>query len=149
VSSQVDIRWARDEAERAGALGVRREVFCREQGVPLEEEVDGLDGDALHLVALTDCDGRVVGTLRLLFAAGGAKVGRVAVEREWRRRGIAAAMLQAAVEAAGERGCHEARLAAQTNAVALYEQAGFAVCSEPFEQAGIEHVWMRRGLAPG
>ncbi len=40
------------------------------------------------------------------------------------------------------------RLAAQLVAVALYEQAGFAVESEQFEEAGIAHVWMGRSLAP-
>lgn len=144
VGEEVEIRWTTDAAERAGALAVRHEVFCIEQGVPVEEELDGLDDRALHLVALAG--GRVVGTLRLLLSAGTAKVGRVAVERPWRRRGIAARMLDAAVARARERGCTEARLAAQTDAIALYEGAGFRICSEPFEEAGIEHVWMARGL---
>lgn len=146
VSDEVEIRWAGDAAERAGALAVRHDVFCVEQGVPVEEELDGLDDRALHLVALAD-GGRVVGTLRLLLGGGTAKVGRVAVAQPWRRRGIAARMLDAALAKARERGCTEARLAAQTDAIGLYEGAGFRVCSDPFEEAGIEHVWMARGLA--
>jgi predicted GNAT family N-acyltransferase len=146
VSVAADIHWARDDAERAAALAVRQEVFCREQGVPLEEELDGFDDDALHLVARAGRDARVIGTLRLLLDERRAKVGRVAVERDWRRRGIAGRMLEAALAMARERGCTEARLAAQTNAVAVYEPAGFAVCSEPFVQAGIEHVCMQRSL---
>ncbi|HSZ12601.1 MAG TPA: GNAT family N-acetyltransferase [Solirubrobacteraceae bacterium] len=51
-----------------------------------------------------------------------------------------------ALAAARERGCVRARLAAQLEAVALYEQAGFAVESEQFEEAGIPHVWMGRRL---
>ncbi len=148
-SDEVEIHWAREEAERAGALAVRREVFCHEQGVPLEEELDGRDDEALHLIARSAVDGRVIGTLRLLLGERRAKVGRVAVERQWRRRGIAARMLRAALAMARERGCGEVSLAAQTNAIGLYEQAGFAVCSEPFQEAGIEHVWMALRLDEG
>ena len=85
---------------------------------------------------------RVVGTLRLLVDGERAKVGRVAVEREWRRRGIALRMLELAIAQARADGCMRVRLAAQTAATALYERAGFAVESDEFEEAGIPHVWM-------
>jgi predicted GNAT family N-acyltransferase len=124
---------------------VREEVFCREQGVPKDEELDGLDDRALHLVAL-EPDGAVVGTLRVLFVGGEAKIGRVAVKLRWRRRGIASRMLQMALADARGRGCRRARLASQLQATRLYEEAGFTVESEPFEEAGIPHVWMGRPL---
>jgi predicted GNAT family N-acyltransferase len=124
---------------------VREEVFCREQGVPKDEELDGLDDRALHLVAL-DADGTFVGTLRLLLAGGEATIGRVAVKRRWRRRGIASRMLEMALAGARERGCRRARLASQLQATRLYEEAGFTVESEPFQEAGIAHVWMGRPL---
>jgi predicted GNAT family N-acyltransferase len=120
-------------------------VFCVEQGVPRSEEIDGLDDRALHVLALEPKD-QVIGTLRLLLVGDVAKIGRVAVERDWRRRGIASRMLDAALAVAQRRGCREARLASQLAATALYERAGFIVASEPFEEAGIAHVWMRRRL---
>jgi ElaA protein len=141
-AAQIDIRWATEPGDVSGAIAVREQVFCREQGVPVAEEVDGLDDSAEHLVAIAPADGRVIGTLRLLVDGDTAKVGRVAVERDWRRRGIAARMLQLALARARERGCVRARLAAQLEAIALYEQAGFAVESDEFEEAGIPHVWM-------
>jgi len=148
-ASQTSIRWTEDPTEIAGALGVREEVFCREQGVPLSDEHDGRDGEALHLVALAEDGQAVVGTLRLLFEMDTAKVGRVAVERSWRRQGIALAMLEMALERARERGCQRARLAAQLDAIELYRRAGFEVESETFQEAGIDHVWMGRALEAG
>jgi predicted GNAT family N-acyltransferase len=139
------IRWARDPEDLGGAIALREQVFVVEQGVPVEEELDGRDDEALHLVALDDA-GRVVGTLRLLFDGETVKVGRVAVARELRRQGIAAAMLAEALAEAERRGCTRARLASQVDAVAVYEQAGFAVESDVFEEAGIPHVWMARAL---
>lgn len=160
AAAPIEIRWARGGEDMQGAFALRDLVFCGEQGVPREEEIDSRDGDALHLVALDLEDGRVVGTLRLLLdtvrrddraradgerahdGAPVAKIGRVAVAREWRRRGIAVRMLELALAAARERGCARVRLAAQLEAVALYERAGFKVESERFEEAGIQHVWM-------
>jgi len=136
------MRWATGPEELQGAVSVREQVFCREQGVPRADELDGLDDDALHLVVLAPEESRVIATLRLLFSGSCARVGRVAVERDWRRRGIASRMLEEAVATARMRGCTEARLAAQVQATGLYERAGFAIESDPFEQAGIVHVWM-------
>jgi predicted GNAT family N-acyltransferase len=137
---QIEIRWARDAEDVRGAFALREAVFYGEQNVPREEDVDELDRDAQQLVAL-DPDG-VIGTLRLLSFGAEAKIGRVAVAAQWRRRGIASQMLEIALARAREQGFERVRLAAQVVAVALYEQAGFAVESAPFQEAGIEHVWM-------
>jgi len=140
--AEVSIHWTTDEAELRGALALREEVFCREQGVSREEEIDGRDGEAVHLVALQPGSGRVVGTLRVLSDGGTAKVGRVAVERELRGCAIASRMLELAIAAAREQGCERVRLTAQTRATGVYARAGFLVESEPFIEAGIEHVLM-------
>lgn len=143
----IDVRWAAGPAELAGAVAVRERVFCEEQGVSREEELDGLDDDARHVVAIDTASGRVVGTTRLRVSGADARVGRVAVEPDWRRRGIASRMLELALGGAREQGCTSARLAAQMQATALYEQVGFAVESdEPFDSAGIAHLWMSRRL---
>ncbi len=143
------IRWAAGPDDRRGAFALRELVFCEEQGVPREEELDEHDERALHVVALEEPAGGVVGTLRLLLEPGDARIGRVAVAREWRRRGVALRMLQLALDAALEQGSLRVRLAAQLDAVALYEKAGFAIESETFEEAGIAHVWMAQRLTDG
>jgi ElaA protein len=141
--------WAGEGEDLREAFALRRRVFCGEQGVTAEEEFDGRDGEALHLLARAP-GGPVVGTLRLLSDGETAKVGRVAVEPLWRRQGIALQMLELAVVRARELGCARVRLAAQLEAAELYRRAGFAVESEPFEEARIMHVWMGRALrAPG
>ena len=146
--TEIEVRWAAGEEEMLGAIAVREEVFCREQGVSRAEELDGRDEEARHVVALAPGGGQVIGTARVLVDGEDAKIGRVAVERVWRLRGIASRMLDLALDGARERGCTRARLAAQIEAAALYERAGFAVESEPFEEAGIMHVWMGLQFAP-
>jgi predicted GNAT family N-acyltransferase len=144
----ISIGWARGREDVAGAFALRERVFHGEQGVPREEEFDGRDEQALHVVALAADGRRVLGTLRLLVEGERAKIGRVAVEREWRRRGVASRMLALALTGAREHGCTQVRLAAQLAATELYSRAGFTVESEEFEEAGIPHVWMGLTLAP-
>lgn len=146
AAAAIPIRWATGPADVRGAFAVRERVFCVEQGVPLSVEIDEHDDEALHLVALERDGGRVIGTLRLLSSGGVAKVGRVAVDRDWRGLGIASRMLELALAEAREQGYREALLASQLDATGLYERAGFAVDSEPFDEVGITHVWMRRAL---
>jgi predicted GNAT family N-acyltransferase len=145
-AEQIRYRWASGPQDFADALAIRVHVFCDEQGVPRDEEPDLHDAHALHLLALATGGERAVGTLRLLIDGRGARIGRVAVEADARRRGIASRMLALALERAQQLGVTNVRLAAQVVAVSLYQQAGFAVESQPFEEAGIAHVWMGRRL---
>lgn len=145
MSDEPLLRWAEGNTDLAGALAVRMRVFGEEQDVPVEIEMDALDRGALHLVALSP-DGRVIGTLRLLFSGESVKVGRVAVERDWRGRGVASRMLDMALAEAVRRGAREARLASQVTVIELYRRAGFEVQSEVFDEVGIPHVWMGRAL---
>ena len=50
TTPEFELHWAHTAAEVREALRVREHVFCREQGVPLTEERDGLDASALHLL---------------------------------------------------------------------------------------------------
>jgi predicted GNAT family N-acyltransferase len=148
-AEQPAVRWSEGAADLEGAIELRRLVFCGEQGVPEQEELDGRDGEALHLVALEPGTADVIGTLRLLFDGDTAKVGRVAVERSWRGRGLASRMLEEALTVARGHSATRARLASQLEVVPLYERAGFEVESGVFEDAGIPHVWMSRPLGEG
>ena len=119
------------------AWALRRAVFIEEQAVPEELEVDGLDGQALHLLA--SLDGRPVGTARMLLKGDMGKIGRVCVLREWRGRGIGAALIRAAVAELRARGLREARLGSQVHAIPFYEGLGFVAEGPVYDDAGIPH----------
>lgn len=141
-----EVRRIRDDDELRAALALRTEVFVGEQGVSVEEELDGRDDDALHLVAVQD--GAVVGTCRLLAQEGGTtKLGRMAVARALRGRGIASAIIAAAEAEARDAGAARMVLDAQIAAQSLYERAGYVARGERFLDAGIEHVRMEKRLA--
>ena len=141
----VALRRARDAAERSAATELRIRVFCDEQGVSREDEIDGRDGDAVHLVALER--GAVVGTCRLLFDGTTCKLGRLVVERDARRRGIGGRLLALAEAEARTAGAERIVLNAQTRARGVYRAAGYEEAGDTFMQAGIEHIRMERPLA--
>jgi predicted GNAT family N-acyltransferase len=129
-------------AVRSSAEPVRRKVFVEEQGVPEDLEIDESDAASLHALAL-DADGTALGTGRLL---PDGHIGRMAVLKPARGRGIGAALLLALVDAARARGEREVVLSAQTQAIAFYERFGFVVEGDEFNDAGIAHRLMRRRL---
>lgn len=142
-----DVRRARDAAELDAAFALRHQVFVDEQGFSVEEDRDGLDDDAIQLVAVTP-SGKVVGTCRILASPGGSgRFGRLCVRRDHRRRGIAAALLVAAEREARAAGCVRIGMHAQTDAMALYVAAGYVTYGEPFDEGGVEHVGMEKALA--
>jgi predicted GNAT family N-acyltransferase len=129
----------------AAAFDLRREVFVIEQGVPAELEIDELDQGATHLVAMVDES--VVGTLRILQHEGVAKIGRVAVRAGARGTGIGARLMQRAAAIVRERGYGEIVLHAQVPVAGFYRRLGYVEEGEPFEEAGIPHVAMRKKIA--
>lgn len=131
--------WARDEA---ALKAVRYDVFCVEQGVPEALEWDGIDAQCLHAIA-EDGQGRAIGCGRLL---PDGHIGRMAVRREWRARGVGSALLEALVAIAARRGDARAMLNAQTHAMPFYARHGFAPVGAPFEEAGIPHQAMEAKL---
>jgi predicted GNAT family N-acyltransferase len=141
----IEIRPIAGDDELAAALDLRERVFCGEQGVTLEGDRDGRDGEALQLVALDD--GAVVATCRVLFDGGVARFQRLCVTPRSRRRGLAARMLAAAEEAARDREATRMDLHAQTAALGLYERAGYTAYGAPFDDEGIEHLAMEKRLA--
>jgi predicted GNAT family N-acyltransferase len=139
------VRTAQDATEVHAALELRHGVFCGEQGVAVEADRDGRDGDALHVVATAE--GRVLGTCRVVFDGNLGRLGRMAVEPALRGRGIGAQLLDVAEREARAGGARRMRLHAQTAAVSLYERGGYDVTGREFVEEGIAHVPMEKRLA--
>jgi predicted GNAT family N-acyltransferase len=138
------IRKAETEEEKEAALRVRREVFCVEQHVPVELEYDEFDEGAAHFVIVHEAG--VIGTARLLEykPAGTCKVGRFAILREHRGRGLGKALMRVIEEEAVRLGYRHVVLDAQTQVQGFYAGMGYVAEGEVFPDAGIEHVRMTK-----
>ncbi|MBV9550281.1 MAG: GNAT family N-acetyltransferase [Alphaproteobacteria bacterium] len=84
------------------AMSVRSAVYICEQECPYEEEFDGNDFSATHLIGYVGDE--PAATLRLRFFADFAKLERVAVRHEFRNTRISFELVKAAIELARVKG---------------------------------------------
>jgi len=132
------------ERDYAAIRAVRFAVFVDEQRIPRELEMDDRDAECRHWLA-TNESGHPIGTVRLDLAVRG-KVGRLAVLAHERGNGVGRALMEALHELGRARGLASVWCHAQISAVPFYERLGYRIASEPFEEAGIEHVKMEYAL---
>src|SRR6185436_16699255 len=126
------------------AAPIRFAIFVGEQNVPAGIELDEMDAKCMHAIAY-DESGKAIGTGRLLPEG---RIGRMAVVKEWRRRGVGADLLEALVAEARRRGHAEVTLSAQLQAAEFYRSHGFVAEGKVYTEAGILHQTMRKELAP-
>ena len=124
------------------AAPLRFAIFVGEQNVPRGIELDDMDEKSLHAVAFDEA-GKAIGTGRLLPEG---RIGRMAVVKEWRRRGVGAELLEALVAEARRRGFTEVALSAQLQAAEFYRSHGFVAEGKVYEEAGILHQAMKKTL---
>lgn len=139
----VEVRQAHP-SELPTLHAIRREVFVVGQGVPADLEVDGRDGDCAHAIALVD--GVAVGAARLRTVDGHGKAERVAVLASHRGQGLGVRLMAVLERLAREAGHTELVLHAQWPVVPFYTRLGYEGYGEPFVEAGIRHLAMRRAL---
>jgi predicted GNAT family N-acyltransferase len=148
VKRIVRVRRVSSRNELKKAFAIRMRVFVREQGVPAEIELDRDDGKAIHFLALIS--GNAVGTARVVLRRGSAKIGRMAVLKSYRGKGVGTKLLQSAIEAAKRKRARGIYLHAQGPVIGFYEAAGFRAVGPVFDEAGIPHrkmIWTKRSPA--
>ncbi|MGH7832656.1 MAG: GNAT family N-acetyltransferase [Candidatus Binatia bacterium] len=119
------------------AFSIRLRVFVREQGVPEDIELDRDDETATHFLAVVGAN--AVGTARVVMRNGSAKIGRMAVLKSYRRKGVGAELLKKAVRLARRRKAKRIFLNAQVPVIGFYEKMGFRCVGRVFDEAGIPH----------
>ena len=120
---------------------IREIVFVEEQG--FQEEFDDVDDVATHLIVFKD--GQAIATCRYFFnpTLNEYLVGRIAVLKEYRGRGIGAFMLRKTREILAEKGVRRVYLHAQKRARIFYEKQGFVPIGKEDEEEGVPHLWMK------
>lgn len=136
----IDVRvahWSKRSDCRA-LKAIRYEVFVNEQQVPEAEEMDAFDETSMHLLA-SYVESGFIGCARIMPSG---QIGRMAVLKNFRGRGVGSRLMQAAITQAKQHRFASLFLHAQCHAESFYAQFGFIACGEVFEEAGIRHVKM-------
>jgi ElaA protein len=142
----VDVRDAAlaelDPATLYRILTLRSAVFVVEQNC-VYLDPDGRDLEpAARQLWIEDPDGEILATLRLLVDDDGQyRIGRVATAGNARNRGLAAQLMERALELVGDA---PAVLGAQSYLVDWYARFGFVPSGDEYIEDGIPHTPMTR-----
>lgn len=124
-----------------GILALRGEVFVVEQNC-VYADLDGRDLETSARQLWIELDGEVVATLRILDEPDGtARIGRVVTAKHVRSNGLAAQLMDRALELVGDR---PVVLGAQSHLVDWYARFGFSTSGAEYIEDGIPHTPMRR-----
>ncbi|MBQ7354723.1 MAG: GNAT family N-acetyltransferase [Clostridia bacterium] len=119
------------------AKEIRIAVFCDEQG--FVEEFDEADDIAVHLVAFEG--DTAVGTCRYLQSGpeGCYLIGRIAVSRTHRGRGIGGLLVRRAEAEIAAMGGIRTHIGAQVRAMPFYKSLGYTPVGERYMDEHVEH----------
>jgi predicted GNAT family N-acyltransferase len=120
---------------------IRTMVFVVEQSVPAELEHDEHDETALHAVVFEE--GSAVATGRMLEDG---HIGRIAVLRSKRGKGVGGLVMQAFFQQAKEMKLNQVWLSSQCHAQSFYGNLGFVCVGEKYQEAGIDHIKMTKAI---
>lgn len=129
-------------------FALRIEVFVKEQNVPMELEIDEKDNseNTVHIGFFDN--NKLIGVARLIdLDKDVIHIGRVAIDREYRGRGIGYELIIGCENIAKQILKKEIiiELSAQIQAEKFYESLGYnQVNDKIYLDAGIEHVDMRK-----
>jgi len=119
----VTVEVVRSMDEMARVIAIRGAIYMAEQRCPFEEEFDGNDFSATHLICHKD--GEPVGCMRIRYFAGFAKLERLAVRHEGRGSGLAGRILDAAVDLCRKKGYSVLYAHSQKRFLKVWESRGF------------------------
>lgn len=126
------------------AKEIRREVFMKEQGFC--HEFDDIDTISRHIVMFDG--GKGVATCRVFWDEKEQcyDIGRVAVVKEYRGRGMGEKMMLAAEQCIQRMGGKEAALSGQVRVAPFYEKMGYSRQGEEYLDEGCPHVKLKKDL---
>ena len=104
-------------------FAIRAAVFMSEQNCPYEEEFDGNDYCATHVIGLVD--GRPGAVIRVRYFSGFAKLERLAVLKPCRGTAVTRAVIEAAIEICRRKGYERVYGHAQARLIGFWEKHGF------------------------
>lgn len=119
---------------------IRTAVFTREQGADADGEFDGYDDGAVF--ALLYVGNEAVATARVAVTDKGYKIGRIAVLKQYRGKGLGSAVVRAVTQSAFDKGAQRVFVDAQNYAVPFYEKMGFKVSGSEITDRGLPHIPM-------
>lgn len=126
------------------AAAIRQDVFVREQG--FINEFDDVDKDAVHIVIYDGKNAAAVCRVYRRKNDASYFVGRVAVARGQRGKGLGAELMKEAELSVIEAGGTDIYVSSQMRVSDFYGKLGYTAMGEPYDDEGCPHIMMRKTL---
>lgn len=141
-------RVARTVEDALKVFSIRAATYIADQACPYDEEFDGNDFCAAHI--LGEIDGEPVGCIRIRFFADFVKFERLAVRREYRKSSLAFRLVRTAIDYARAKGFRTMYGHARHDLVDFWARFGFRPMADRprFSFSGVDYVEME-GAIPG
>lgn len=140
-----EVKLVTTDEDRERAFALRKEVFVKEQGVPLSLELDEYDETAVHFLVNEGENSIATARLREVEPKVG-KVERVCVLNNYRGKRLGALIMEAVEQYAKNAEFEKLKLNAQSYAIPFYEKLDYTVTSPEFMDAGIPHRAMEKKI---
>ena len=138
------IAQIKDQTDLNYVLAIRAIVFIDEQHCPFDEEFDSYDmldsEEVIHYIVKQN--NKPVATARIIFHDHQAKIGRIAVLKAFRGKGLGTYFMEQMINTLKTNGYTHISINAQEHLQSFYEKFGFVQNSETFDEAGIPHIQM-------
>lgn len=136
-----------DDALYQQERDLRNRILLRPIGIP-DFGWEKNDTRSWHFVALSE--DKVIGCVvlvRLDEAAKKTQLIQMAVEREFQGQGIGKMLVRELIRFAREKEVREIQIHSREDVTAFYENLGFSIVGEPFDEVGVRHRHMQMLLS--
>ena len=121
---------------------IREDIFLFEQGFSVE--YDDIDKDAYHVIVFDEK--KPIATSRFYGTDNPVHIGRVAVIKEYRQKGIGEYLMRQTEAYAKEKGALTITLGAQARASSFYKKCGYKEYGEEYMDEFCPHINMMKKL---
>ncbi len=132
------------EADLNECYALRLRVFADEQGFDPALDIDDIDSFATHI--MKKIDGKVVATARVFEQNGDHVIGRICIEKEFRKCGYGREVMLYGKNIIIKNGGNRIVLSAQYHAYPFYEKCGYTCVGEIYLDEGKDHIKMIKNL---
>ncbi len=142
----VTVRVARTIDDMMRVFAIRAATYMSEQACPYDEEFDGNDFCAMHLIG--EVDGEPAGCLRIRFFGGFVKMERLAVRGDWRTSKLAFRLVREGMKLVAAKGFTHVYGHSRADLVRFWSVFGFRpIPGRPrFTFSGLDYVEMEGAI---
>lgn len=149
MSLNLDVQFAQTDKQLEDVFYVRREVFVKEQGIPLYLAQDEYEDISKHIITYHDGLPIATGRIRVIDSSV-AKVDQVCVLPDFRRQQVGVKMMAVledfALHHPEATGINKIKIYAQAHAVPFYEAQNYKITSPEFIDGGAAYRAMEKDL---